>query len=127
MRARLSGKTRLMSVTWISTLNWHRVSPSATFCGPHLMIYTKRKGIKRALHQIRPKMAMMLCLKRQGRFKPTLKKTISTNIDTEIEQVAAGLGLADLGYDHDVSKLSGGQRSKIILAKLLLQSQTFWF
>jgi ATPase subunit of ABC transporter with duplicated ATPase domains len=44
------------------------------------------------------------------------------NIDTKIDQVAAGLGLVDLGMDRDVTELSGGQRSKVLLTKLLLQN-----
>ncbi len=42
-------------------------------------------------------------------------------IDAKVEEVARALGLADLGLDHDVSDLSGGQRTKVLLAKLLLE------
>lgn len=41
-------------------------------------------------------------------------------IDTEIEQTASGLGLASLGLETRLGNLSGGQRAKVILAKLLL-------
>ncbi len=37
------------------------------------------------------------------------------------EQVARALGLLELGLDHDVTDLSGGQRTKVLLAKLLLE------
>lgn len=43
-------------------------------------------------------------------------------IDTRIEEVARGLGLIEIGLDKDVDELSGGQRSKILLGKLLLQN-----
>ena len=43
-------------------------------------------------------------------------------IDTRINEVAEGLGLADIGLERDVSMLSGGQRAKVLLAKLLLQN-----
>lgn len=43
-------------------------------------------------------------------------------IDSRIEEFAGGLGLGDIGLDKDVSELSGGQRSKVLLAKLLLQN-----
>ena len=43
-------------------------------------------------------------------------------IDARIEEFAGGLGLADIGLDKDVSELSGGQRSKVLLTKLLLQN-----
>lgn len=42
-------------------------------------------------------------------------------IDTKVNEVARALGLLDLGLDRDVTELSGGQRTKILLAKLLLQ------
>ena len=42
-------------------------------------------------------------------------------IDAKIEEVASGLGISDIGLDKDVHDLSGGQRTKILLAKLLLQ------
>ncbi len=42
-------------------------------------------------------------------------------IDTKVEEVARALGIKDLGLDRDVTELSGGQRTKILLAKLLLE------
>lgn len=42
-------------------------------------------------------------------------------IDAKIEEVARALGILDLGLDKDVTELSGGQRTKILLAKLLLE------
>ena len=42
-------------------------------------------------------------------------------IDAKTEQVARALGLLELGLDHDVTDLSGGQRTKVLLAKLLLE------
>ena len=41
-------------------------------------------------------------------------------IDPKIDEVANALGLTEIGIDHDVSELSGGQRTKVLLAKLLL-------
>ena len=42
-------------------------------------------------------------------------------IDAKVEEVARALGLMSLGLEHDVSDLSGGQRTKVLLAKLLLE------
>ncbi|MGL4372144.1 MAG: ABC-F family ATP-binding cassette domain-containing protein [Turicibacter sp.] len=42
-------------------------------------------------------------------------------IDARVEEIAKGLGLQEIGLDRDVSELSGGQRSKVLLAKLLLE------
>lgn len=43
-------------------------------------------------------------------------------IDAKIEEVAKGLGLLDVGLDRDVTALSGGQRTKVLLGKLLLET-----
>lgn len=43
-------------------------------------------------------------------------------IDARIDSVANGLGLGEIGLERDVSELSGGQRTKVLLTKLLLES-----
>lgn len=42
-------------------------------------------------------------------------------IDAKVEEIARAFGLLELGLDRDVSELSGGQRTKVLLAKLLLE------
>lgn len=42
-------------------------------------------------------------------------------IDAKVEEVAGALGLTDIGLENDVTELSGGQRTKVLLAKLLLE------
>lgn len=42
-------------------------------------------------------------------------------IDSKVEEIARALGLLDLGLDRDVSDLSGGQRTKLLMGKLLLE------
>jgi ATPase subunit of ABC transporter with duplicated ATPase domains len=42
-------------------------------------------------------------------------------IDAKVEEVARALGLLDLGLDRDVTQLSGGQRTRVLLGKLLLE------
>ena len=42
-------------------------------------------------------------------------------LGSHIDRVANGLGVAQLGMEKPVAKLSGGQRAKVILAKLLLE------
>ncbi len=44
------------------------------------------------------------------------------NIDKKVEEIAKGLGLLDLGLEKSVNDLSGGQRTKILLGKLLLEN-----
>ena len=42
-------------------------------------------------------------------------------IDAKVEEVGRALGLAEVGLDRDVTELSGGQRTKVLLGKLLLE------
>lgn len=42
-------------------------------------------------------------------------------IDSKIEEIGRALGLDDIGLDKDVTDLSGGQRTKVLLGKLLLE------
>lgn len=42
-------------------------------------------------------------------------------IDAKVTEIARGLGLDDIGLERDVHDLSGGQRTKVLLAKLLLE------
>ena len=42
-------------------------------------------------------------------------------LDATIKRVAGGLGIANLGYDTVIGTLSGGQRAKLMLARLLLE------
>ena len=42
-------------------------------------------------------------------------------IDSKVEEVARALGLTDIGLERDVTELSGGQRTKVLLGKLLLE------
>ena len=43
-------------------------------------------------------------------------------IDAKISEYANGLGLNEIGLDRDVAELSGGQRAKVLLAKVLLEN-----
>ena len=42
-------------------------------------------------------------------------------IDAKVDEVGRALGLNEIGMDKDVTGLSGGQRTKVLLGKLLLQ------
>ena len=61
-------------------------------------------------------------LTKAGRIQEKLDANNFYEIETEVERVMNGLGLTDIGKDHVVSEMSGGQRSKIILAKMLLEN-----
>ena len=59
-------------------------------------------------------------LEETGEIQSELESAGFYSLDAKIEEVANGLGLGDIGLDHDVANLSGGQRSKVLLTKLLL-------
>lgn len=56
-----------------------------------------------------------------GTIQDTLTMHDFYIIDSKVEEVARALGLLDLGLDKDVTDLSGGQRTRILLGKLLLE------
>ena len=42
-------------------------------------------------------------------------------IDAKVDEIGRALGLTDLGMNRDVTELSGGQRTKVLMGKLLLE------
>ena len=65
---------------------------------------------------------MDIVLEEVGEIQSILEGADFYNLDSKIEEYAAGLGLLDIGLEKDVSELSGGQRAKILLAKVLLEN-----
>lgn len=60
-------------------------------------------------------------LEKTGTIQDTLTLHDFYVIDAKVEEVARALGILDIGLDKDVTDLSGGQRTKVLLAKLLLE------
>ncbi|MET1217032.1 ATP-binding cassette domain-containing protein, partial [Enterococcus faecalis] len=61
-------------------------------------------------------------LEQAGKLQTDLDESNFYQIDTIIQDLANGLGLQAIGLDKKLGELSGGQRSKVILAKLLLEA-----
>ena len=61
-------------------------------------------------------------MKDVGEIQDMLEAGSYYTIDARIEEVAGGLGLRDIGLDRMVDELSGGQRTKVLLTKLLLEN-----
>ncbi len=56
-----------------------------------------------------------------GQIQELLDTQDFYNIDSKVDEVGRALGLEDIGMDRDVTELSGGQRTKVLLGKLLLE------
>ena len=65
---------------------------------------------------------MDILMRDVGDIQDMLEAGSYYTIDARIEEVAGGLGLRDIGLDKKVDELSGGQRTKVLLTKLLLQN-----
>ena len=55
------------------------------------------------------------------RYQRMLEAADFYSIDYRIQRICEGLGLMAIGIEKELGKLSGGQRAKVILAKLLLE------
>lgn len=79
------------------------------------------------LNEVTAKMAdatpeeLEVLLEQMGEIQDTLEAGGFYSIDLKIDDAARGLGLDAIGLDRDVAALSGGQRTKVLLAKLLLE------
>lgn len=60
-------------------------------------------------------------LEDMGSIQDTLTNNDFYIIDAKVEEIARGVGLDEVGLEKDVHDLSGGQRTKVLLAKLLLE------
>lgn len=60
-------------------------------------------------------------LRKYGELQAALEHHDFYQISSKVEEIAFGLGLADIGLEKDVSLLSGGQKTKLLLSKLLLE------
>lgn len=82
---------------------------------------------EKELNEITEKMAtatpdeLEVLLEKMGEIQDHLDAGGFYNLDIKIEETARGLGLDAIGLDRDVAALSGGQRTKVLLAKLLLE------
>lgn len=82
---------------------------------------------ERELIEITNKMAdaspeeLEVLLEQMGDIQEQLDNGGFYMIDVKVEEMANGLGLNAIGLDRNVEALSGGQRTKVLLAKLLLQ------
>lgn len=64
---------------------------------------------------------LMIMMEEFGTIQDTLDSHDFYIIDSKVDEIARAFGIDEIGLDKDVTDLSGGQRTKILLAKLLLE------
>lgn len=64
---------------------------------------------------------LMIMMDEFGTIQDTLDSHDFYIIDSKIDEIARAFDIDEIGLDKDVTDLSGGQRTKILLAKLLLE------
>ncbi|MGD9901713.1 MAG: ABC-F family ATP-binding cassette domain-containing protein [Spirochaetales bacterium] len=82
----------------------------------------KFKKVNEKLATVTDENEMMELLEESSNYFEYLDASGFYNTDSEIEKVASGLGITAFGLDTPVKHLSGGQRAKVMLAKLLLDT-----
>lgn len=68
-----------------------------------------------------PEEEMNAMMEELGTIQDLLMAHDFYTIDAKVEEVGRALGLVEIGLDKDVTDLSGGQRTKVLLGKLLLE------
>ena len=64
---------------------------------------------------------MVKLMEETGTIQDLIDQHDFYQIDAKVEELARALGLNEIGLERDVTELSGGQRTKILLGKLLLE------
>lgn len=80
----------------------------------------KMTGIFEKMAEATPE-EMEVMMEESGTIQDILANHDFYVIDAKVEEIARAFGLLELGLDKDVTELSGGQRTKVLLAKLLLE------
>lgn len=62
-------------------------------------------------------------IEKSSRLQDALNDADYYDLEAQIKKVANGLGVNAFGYDAKIGNLSGGERAKLMLSKLLLEGQ----
>lgn len=120
-------------VEWCNRISWGYLDqyalldPDATIMSVLQSAFSEYYQLEQEMLQDYDKMAdcseteMTKLLADVGEIQDLLEHSGFYSLEAKIKEVANGLGLLDLGLEHKINALSGGQRTKVLLAKLLLQ------
>ena len=121
------------TITWaknvrVGYLDQHTVlKPGMTIRDVLASAFSRLYESEKEINVICEKMAdadeetMMALMEEMGVLQEMLEQHDFYSIDTKIDEIGRAFELDALGFDRDVSELSGGQRTKVLLAKLLLE------
>ena len=122
------------TVTWaknvkVGYLDQNTVlEPGMTIGGVLRDAFSRLFDMEKRINEICDKLAevtdedeMNTLLEEMGLLQDLLDSHDFYIIDSKVEEVARAFDLLQLGLDKDVTELSGGQRTKVLLAKLLLE------
>ncbi len=122
-----TGKVEWLPNTHYGYLDQHTVlTPGRTMRDvlrdAFLPLYKKEEELNEITAQMAdPEADLEKLLEEMAEIQDALDAGDFYTLDMKIEEVARGLGLDAIGLDRDVAALSGGQRTKVLLAKLLLE------
>ena len=121
------------TITWaknvrVGYLDQHTVlKPGMTIRDVLASAFSRLYESEKEINVICEKMAdadeetMTALMEEMGVLQEMLEQHDFYSIDTKIDEIGRAFELDALGFDRDVSELSGGQRTKVLLAKLLLE------
>lgn len=121
-------------VNWLPGIRWGYLDQHATLDGSltvmeylqdsfkHLFDLNERlEGIYDQMGTCEDPDELDKLIRKSSNIQEELMEKNFYDLDSQIKKVANGLGVNTFGYDKLISTLSGGQRAKLMLSKLLLQ------
>ena len=86
-----------------------------------LVLSDELDSINSELRKTSDEETMHRLIRQATRIREKLESHNFFQIDSEVAKIASGLGLTAIGMDRPIAKLSGGQKVKLMLAKVLLE------
>ncbi len=84
-------------------------------------INEKLEGLYAKMGEVEDPNELEKLINKSSRLQEELDNADFYDLDSKIKRVAGGLGVGAFGYDTIISRLSGGERAKLMLSKLLLE------
>ncbi len=103
------------------------LDPSDTVRSAAARAFEEAHALQRELHEVFDRMAdaseaeLDTLLKEQERLESAIEAAGGLTTEHEVGKVLHGLGFTDAQFDQSVRGLSGGQRARLALARLLLE------